>query len=294
MTMERSVTRHYCVAGHRFDVTADEEYLRLMDNYEPFSDDSQDAITPRAFALSIVTGSGPDYAEELRQVDEEQTIACGKASDGSPVFAFQWCGVTAGWLVCSDDYRDGRLIMTGRFRKLAIDNALMIMYALATAGEMTVLFHAAVVSLHGRGYMFLGPSGTGKSTHARLWVQHITGSEPVNDDNPVVRIGDDGIAMVYGSPWSGKTPCYRNVCYPLGGIVLLSQAPYNRIRPLEGIRAYAAMMPSISGKRWDPRIADGLHAAENRLAGSVAVWHLQCLPDKEAAEMCESAISKEA
>lgn len=288
------LTKDYCVAGHRFGVTADEEYLRLMDNYEPFSDSSQDAILPKAFALTIMTGDSPDYSEELRQVDEEQTITCGKRSDGSSVFGFQWCGVTVGWLVCSDDYRNSRLIMTGRFRKLAIDNALMIMYALATAGEMTVLFHAAVVSLHGRGYMFLGPSGTGKSTHARLWIQHIPGAELVNDDNPVVRIGDDGIAMVYGSPWSGKTPCYRNVSYPLGGIVLLSQAPYNKIHRLVGIRAYAVLIPSISGKRWDRRIADGLHATENRLAGSVAVWHMQCLPDKEAAEMCESAIGKEA
>lgn len=294
MSGNKKATRDYCVAGHRFGVTGDEEYLRLMDNYEPFSDSSQDAIPQKAFDLTIVTGDSPDYSEELKQVDEEQTITCGKRSDGSPVFGFQWCGVTAGWLVCSDDYRAGRLIMTGRFRKLAIDNALMIMYALATAGEMTVLFHAAVVSLHGRGYMFLGPSGTGKSTHARLWIQHIPGAEPVNDDNPVVRIGDNGIAMVYGSPWSGKTPCYRNVGYPLGGIVLLSQAPYNKIGRLVGIRAYAALIPSISGTRWDRRIADGLHATENRLAGSVAVWHMQCLPDKEAAEICESAIGNEA
>ena len=293
MAKNKKASRDYCVAGHRFGVTADEEYLRLMDNYEPFSDSSQDGISPEAFALAIVTGGSPDYSEELRQVDGEQTITCGKTSDGSPVFGFQWCGVTAGWLVCSDDYRDGRLIMTGRFRKLAIDNALMIMYAMATAGEMTALFHAAVVSLHGRGYMFLGPSGTGKSTHARLWIQHIPGAQLVNDDNPVVRIGDDGVAMVYGSPWSGKTRCYLNVGYPIGGIVELSQAPCNRLYRLSGIRAYAALMPAISGKRWDRSIADGLHATENRLAGSVAVWHMQCLADKEAAEMCESAIANE-
>jgi hypothetical protein len=167
----------------------------------------------------------------------------------------------------------------------------MVLYALATANQQTVLFHAAVVSHGGKGYLFLGPSGTGKSTHARLWLQHIEGTELVNDDNPVVRIADDGTAVVYGSPWSGKTPCYRNVSGPLGGIVMLSQAPYNKIRRLGGIEAYVALMESISGKRWDKRIADGLHATENTLASTVPVWHLACLPDQAAAELCNNTVA---
>ncbi len=83
--------------------------------------------------------------------------------------------------------------------------------------------------------MFLGPSGTGKSTHASLWLENVEGTELVNDDNPVVRILDDGSIKVYGSPWSGKTPCYLNVNYPLGGIVNLIQASHNKISRLGGI-----------------------------------------------------------
>ena len=145
--------------------------------------------------------------------------------------------------------------------------------------------------------MFLGPSGTGKSTHAGLWLKYIGGTELANDDNPVVRIDDDGngetVARVYGSPWSGKTPCYRNVSYPLGGVVLLHQAPYNKIRRLKGIHAYAALVSSISGKRWDGRIADGLHQTENALATMVPMWYLECLPDEAAAVLCCTEISKE-
>ena len=180
---------------------------------------------------------------------------------------------------------------------MGIDNALMVLFALATAGLSTVLFHAAIVSYQGKGYMFLGPSGTGKSTHAGLWLKYIGGTELANDDNPVVRIDDDGnggtVARVYGSPWSGKTPCYRNVSYPLGGIVLLHQAPYNKIRRLTGIHAYASLVSSISGKRWDERIADGLHQTENVLASSVPMWYLECLPDEAAAVLCCTEISKE-
>ena len=273
-------TRYYKVAGHRFCVTGEAEGFA---NYEPFLCEEGETV----FALTIGDGEAPEYVEEIRQEDEGQEIICGKTAADEAVFEFHWWNDTAGWLICSADYREGRLITTGRHVKMAIDNALMVLYALATADRQTALFHAAVVSYEGKGYMFLGPSGTGKSTHAGLWLRYIEGTALVNDDNPVVRDG-----VVYGSPWSGKTPCYRNVHYPLGGIVVLSQAPYNRIQRLSGLHAYAALVASISGKRWDARIADGLHQTENALAATVPVWHLECLPDEEAARVCQLTIKR--
>lgn len=294
-------TRYYKVAEHQFCISGEAEVFPLMSNYEPFYCDNISAheIT---FALSVESGEAPEYTEELRQEDESlrvgehnsglgQEIICGKTANDMPVFEFRWWKQTAGYLVCAPDYNEGQIITTGRYTKMAIDNALMVLFALATANKGTVLFHAAVVSHKGKGYMFLGPSGTGKSTHARLWLNYIEGTSLMNDDNPVVRIGDDGLAVVYGSPWSGKTPCYRNVHCPLGGIVMLSQAPYNKIHRLNGIHAYAVLVSSISGKRWDTKIADGLHQTENALASEVPTWHLECLPDKEAAQMCMSAVT---
>ena len=107
----------------------------------------------------------------------------------------------------------------------------------------------------------------------------------------MVRI-TDGQAVVYGSPWSGKTPCYRNVSYPLGGIVLLSQAPYNQIQRLSGLEAYMTLMSSISGQRWNEGIADGLHQTENELASRMPMWRWECLPDKAAAELCQLRIKR--
>ena len=268
-------TRYYKVAGHRFCVTGEAEGFA---NYEPFLCEEGETV----FALTIGDGEAPEYVEEIRQEDEGQEIICGKTAADEAVFEFHWWNDTAGWLICSADYHEGRLITTGRHVKMAIDNALMVLYALATADRQTALFHAAVVSYEGKGYMFLGPSGTGKSTHAGLWLRYIEGTALVNDDNPVVRDG-----VVYGSPWSGKTPCYRNVHYPLGGIVVLSQAPYNRIQRLSGLHAYAALVASISGKRWDARIADGLQQTENALASTVTVFDLECLHDEEAARVCQ-------
>ena len=284
-------TAYYEVGGHVFSVSGGEEFLALMENYAPFHCDTDVTDGERAFSLTIGGSEVPLYSEELRQEEEGQEIVCGKTADGKAVFEFRWWNEIAGWLVCSPDYREGRLLTTGRYTKMAVDNALMVLYALATAASGTVLFHAAVVSHEGKGYMFLGPSGTGKSTHARLWLKYIDGTALVNDDNPVVRLAADGLPVVYGSPWSGKTPCYRNVSYPLGGIVLLSQAPYNKIHRLGGIHAYASLVASISGKRWDSRVADGLHATENALASTVPVWNLECLPDEEAAKLCHAQIN---
>lgn len=283
------MARYYSVAGHSFRVTADNDDLRLPANYEPFLSKNH---TPdhTIFTLRIQVGCSTNIHENLRQINDEQTIICGKTDDGSPAFEFQLCGVLAGQLVCTLDYCAGCLYLPGEYKKFAIDNALMIMYALATADKKTALFHAAVVSYRGKGYMFLGPSGTGKSTHAALWQQFIPGVELVNDDNPIVRIDEKSRAWVYGSPWSGKTPCYRNISYPLGAIVMLSQALHNKINRISGIKAYAALLQSISGKRWEQHIADGLHTTENELAANVPIWHLECLPDREAAEICKSAI----
>ena len=294
--MSNMKTAYYQVGGHVFGVSGGEEFLALMENYEPFRCDNHSTFNIQhspLFELTIGSGEAPAYSKELRQDEEGQEVVCGRTADGEAVFEFRWWQETAGWLVCSEDYREGRLVTTGRYTKMAIDNALMVLYALATADRGTVLFHAAVVSRGGRGYMFLGKSGTGKSTHARLWLQHIEGTALVNDDNPVVRIVGDGSLVVYGSPWSGKTLCYRNVSYPLGGIVMLSQAPYNKIQRLGGIQAYASLVASISGKRWDSRVADGLHETENALASTVAVWHLECLPDEAAAKVCCAQISNE-
>ncbi len=283
-------TGYYIVAEHLFGVEADESMLALMTNYAPFKvgqSDNQDVL----FYVSIVQGEPVSYVEEWRQDEEGQDTICGHTEDGNPVFEFRFGGKTAGWLVCTPGYRNGILHLSGLHSKAALDNALMILFAMASACLETVLFHSAVISLDGRGYMFLGKSGTGKSTHARLWLQNIPGTELMNDDNPAVRVKPDGTAVVYGTPWSGKTPCYRNVSAQLGGIVLLSQAPYNRITRLNGIGAYAAVVPSISGKRWDARIADGLHETENALATYIPVWHLDCLPDADAALKCKETIA---
>ncbi|MBQ3876939.1 MAG: hypothetical protein II792_01530, partial [Prevotella sp.] len=148
-----------------------------------------------------------------------------------------------------------------------------------------------VVSCEGKGYLLLGHGGTGKSTHARLWLLNVEGTKLVNDDFPVVRDG-----VVYGSPWGGFfTSCYRNVSYPIGGMVRLSQAPYNKIHRISCVEAFLNLYGSDMGRRLnnfiDEDIDKGMHQTKDRLAQTIPMWHLECLPDEEAARLCHDTIT---
>ena len=283
--------RYYIVAGHAFSVEMPdgEGVIREMTQYAPFAADTADEVV---FNLRVVESAAfpaiGNVTIEMNQDDDGSQIVAGHIG-GQPYFEFQLWGKRAARMLTDADYREAVVALDGE-RLFGINNALMVLFALSTANLQTALFHSSVVSYNGHGYMFLGKSGTGKSTHSSLWLRYINGTALVNDDNPVVRQMPDGF-YVFGSPWSGKTPCYRNVSYPLGGIVQLAQAPYNAIRRLKPLEAYAALMPSISGKRWDKRVAEGLHETENLLAGHVAIWHLDCLPDEAAARLCCETIA---
>ncbi len=280
--------KHYTVAGHGFTVDAEEAIFNRMEQYTPFLDEEN---TDSLFTLHVQESATPIiYKEKYRQDELGQLTICGETPDGKTVLEYQMNDKVAGWVVCSHDFKEGTLYHTKSFLKFAVNNALMMMYTFSSSDKLTTLFHSSVVSYQGKAYMFLGKSGTGKSTHSQLWLKHIEGTELVNDDNPVVRI-IDGEARVYGSPWSGKTPCYRNVDYPIGGIVKLKQAPYNEIRRMKAVEAYVALAMSISGMRWNTKMGDGLHHTENLLTATVPVWHLSCLPDQNAAELCQTTIA---
>ena len=286
----------YQVAGHRFSVRVSDgiELSEAFAPYAPFAVGPGASAAAPIFRLDVVPEAALTMPRgamlEFEQDDEGSQIRVFRTLAGENWFEFLLWNRLAGKMRVSGDFREASLALVAH-GSFALGNALMVMYALSTANLQTALFHSSVVSCAGYGYMFLGKSGTGKSTHSSLWLKHIDGTELINDDNPVVRRIPDGF-YVFGSPWSGKTPCYRNVSYPLGAVVQLSQAPYNKIQRLRPLAAYAALVPSISGKRWDKQVAEGLHQTEDMMASEVAVWHLECLPDEAAAHTSHDAIAK--
>ena len=162
---------------------------------------------------------------------------------------------------------------------------LWSMFNIAAVARQAVAIHSSVISLNDGAVLFLGESGTGKSTHTRLWREHIPGAELLNDDSPIIR-ATDSEALVHGSPWSGKTPCYRNESCPIAAVVRLSQAPHNRIRRLRPIESIGALLPSAPPAfARDERLSDDTCGLLSRLIAQVPVYHLECLPDAAAAQL---------
>jgi hypothetical protein len=114
----------------------------------------------------------------------------------------------------------------------------------------------------------------------------------LNDDNPILRVMNDGQVRVYGSPWSGKTPCYKNESALVGGIVKLSQAPVNQIGSITLPQAYAYMLSSASGLKMEQSMADNLFETIKHIITHTPCYHLACLPNQEAASVCWDGVKR--
>lgn len=196
-------------------------------------------------------------------------------------------------LLSDKDFYNCRCSLNGNrnMRHFGLNNALMLIFAFAGSKYQTLLMHASLVRYKDYGYAFIAKSGTGKSTHTGLWLKHIPGCDLMNDDNPIIRI-IDGVPYIYGSPWSGKTPCYRRIKAKLGAITRIDRAKCNNIEKLRPVQAFASLLPSVSSMKWDKVIHDATCNNITKLIETTSIYLLHCLPDKEAAVLCKKEISK--
>ena len=289
-----SEKRFYRVAGFVFGVWSPEEgFLDSMMNLAPFKEDG--ASGEHIFNLEIADSIQGDGAGLMFRTDDGPgfpEISIFNANGGWQIRVKplpQLPEASEMWV--KEDFSEATLhILRKEDRQFALNNALMLMFAFSTACRGALEMHSSVVINDGKGYLFLGRSGTGKSTHSRLWIENIPGTVLLNDDNPILRLMPDGSARVFGSPWSGKTPCYKAEDVPAGAVVQLKQAPYNKIERLHALQAYATLMSSASSFRPFKGLADGWHRTLEGLVGVLPCYMLECLPDAAAAELCHSTI----
>lgn len=157
--------------------------------------------------------------------------------------------------------------------------------------ENAVALHASAVMLGGRAFLFMGSSGTGKSTHADLWRAHFPGCELINDDNPILKIEKEQV-WIYGSPWSGKRHCFRNVKLPVKGIARLKQSPQNLFCEKSGVDAFLQLLPGASVIKQDKERYNALCGTLVRISTQVSVGVMECLPNQEAAQICMDNLNK--
>ena len=148
----------------------------------------------------------------------------------------------------------------------------------------TLLFHGSVIAVDGEGYLFTAKSGTGKSTHTRLWREYFgERAVMVNDDKPLLHITDSGVTA-YGTPWDGKHRLSTNTAVPLKGICILTRDTTNHIEQAEPHDTY----PMIVQQTNRSLTADGMKqtlSLIDRMLNVVPVYRLGCNMDIEAARV---------
>ena len=291
---------HFCIADFHVRVLFKESKhngMHLLSSMQPFVEEEvpTDSLLFQLTVDDEIPVIGKDHRERVGRFDSGNGMTVvDRLEDGGyqyiikDIYDRECC-----LLQTNKDFSDCRCALNGNedMRSFGITNALMIVYAFAGSFQLTLLIHASTILNNGHGYAFIAKSGTGKSTHTQLWIKHIPGSELMNDDNPIVRVVGDQ-AFIYGSPWSGKTPCYRQIKAPLGAITRIDRAPKNSIEKLSPIEAFASLLPSCSNMKWDKDIFHGICNTVTRVIELTNCYTLHCLPDQEAAEICHKEISR--
>jgi hypothetical protein len=180
------------------------------------------------------------------------------------------------------EFPDAYLETLALFRKLCD-------YALSNADG--IIFHSSAIMVDGEAYLFTAPSGTGKSTHTRLW-REMLGDKAVmvNDDKPIVRY-IDGEFYVYGTPWNGKHHLDTNCRAKIKAICAIRQAAENTIRQA----TTQEMLLVIMNQTIRPTNIEQMDKLLNLLGlmlNKVELYSLGCNISEEAARLSYQTMSK--
>lgn len=173
------------------------------------------------------------------------------------------------------EFHDAYLESLSLFRKLCD-------YALSNCDGL--IFHSSAVMVDGEAYLFTAPSGTGKSTHTRLW-REMLGDKAVmiNDDKPIIRY-IDGDFYVYGTPWNGKHRLDTNCRAKIKAICKIYQAKENRIEKCET----SEMLLTVLNQTIRPdniEQMDKLLGLVEKLLNNIKLYKLGCDISLEAAQL---------
>lgn len=152
-----------------------------------------------------------------------------------------------------------------------------------------LLFHGSAVAVGGEAYLFIAPSGTGKSTHTRLW-RELFGdcAVMVNDDKPLVHVSESGVT-IYGTPWDGKHHLSTNIAVPLRAICVLERAEENRIASVSPVQAFSSLLRQSYRYESEEEEQRALLLLD-LLTQRVGLYRLGCNQTSDAAETAWNAM----
>jgi len=231
--------------------------------------------------INIKLEIGPIIKDQsLKSINKE--IAGAKTDTGYTVCLYDSGGMPAHLIKTSPDWT-GIEVRSAMAQKLPFEgSAGEVIFRNSILFSSGIVVHAAAIDYKGKGIIFSGPSGTGKSTHARLWKKH-KGALILNGDRPAMRIAGDSVDL-YGTPWAGTSREFVNQKAPLEAIVMLEQGSSNEIRRLTNEEAVRLLAARCYSPYFDK---DLMSLALDNIGGiieRVPVYLLECTPDHSAVE----------
>lgn len=172
------------------------------------------------------------------------------------------------------DYKDDYLEILAVYRKIV---AKMLDYD-------TLLMHGAVIAVDGQAYMFTAKSGTGKTTHIRLWHKKFGDRmKVINGDKPLIKVTENGV-IAYGTPWCGKERYGNNACAPLKAVCVLQRSKENHIKQVEmGDILHIMLQQSYRGENASETLA--VLSLLDGISKGVKFYVLGCNMESQAADV---------
>lgn len=150
--------------------------------------------------------------------------------------------------------------------------------------------HSASNYYQEKAWLYSASSGTGKTTHVKLW-EKLYAVPVLNGDLNLLGMEKDEV-FVYGIPWCGTSGVYTTKKYPLGGIILLKRGTENRVckLPQDERQLYTAQR-MISPAWTEKQVDDSLLFAE-KLSDRIPIRQLYCTQEPSAAAVMKEYIDK--
>ena len=167
------------------------------------------------------------------------------------------------------------------------NNAIHILIVDKLCEYNVIMLHGSALAIDDNGIIFTAKSGTGKSTHTRLW-REVFGSrvQMVNDDKPLISVDE---MKVYGTPWNGKHHLSQNIAVPLKSIVKLERATENQVKPL-GVKEALDVLMKRTHVPTNPSQRALVMNLYLKLVGNIPFYKLECNMDPEAAQVAYKTI----
>ena len=154
-----------------------------------------------------------------------------------------------------------------------------------------ILFHGSCVAVDGEAFIFSAKSGTGKSTHTRLWRERYgQRCVMINDDKPLIEVRDDEI-IVWGTPWNGKHRLSTNTSARLSAICVLERAVENSITRQSALLAFPSILSQTYRFSDVEKMRKTLALLQN-IINKIEIYKLGCNMDISAAETAYNGMRK--